>query len=247
MTMGEKKKIGVITQVRMSSTRLPKKIMKLILGKPMLVLFLERLKRMGSVDEIIVATTTEKEDDIIVKTIKDYDDKIKVYRGSMDDVLDRYYKAAKTFGVDIVVRITSDCPLIDPKVSDTVIENFISEDCDYCCNNISPRTYPHGLDTEVFSFKSLERAWKEAKEGTEREHVTPYIRGNPKKFQITEVKYRKIMGYLRWTVDYPEDFEFVKAIFERLYPTNRNFGMEDILQLLQKEPELNEINKKYAV
>jgi spore coat polysaccharide biosynthesis protein SpsF (cytidylyltransferase family) len=159
--------IAVITQARVGSTRFPGKIMKKILGKTVLIHNLDRIKEMKTINKLVVATTDLEKDDIIVKTVRGYDRDIGIYRGSESDVLDRYYKAAKEFNADVIVRITSDCPLIDPRISDLVVEAFLKNGSDYCCNNI-PRTYPIGLDTEVFSFEALERAWKEAHTPYER-------------------------------------------------------------------------------
>lgn len=237
--------IVVIIQARMGSTRLPGKVMKSILGKTILIHDLERIKRMKSINGIVVATTILDEDDIIVDAVKNYDKTIGIYRGSPEDVLERYYEAAREFKADIIVRITSDCPLIDPAISDIVVETFLSNKCDYCCNNM-PRTYPHGLDTEIFSFEALEKAWKEAPP-FEKEHVTEYIINNPDKFKLINVKNGKDLNNLRWTLDYPEDFIFIKEIYERLYSEDKIFDMDDILELLKKEPYLAEINKKYVV
>ena len=160
----------------MGSTRLPGKVLMELEGKPLLQRVVERVKRAKKIDEIIIATTKNKED----KKLTEFAEKLKVksYAGSEDDVLDRYYQAAKKFGAENIVRITSDCPLIDPEIVDDIISYYLNNDFDYVSNTISP-TYPDGLDTEVFSFKALERAWKEAKKGFEREHVTPYINRHP--------------------------------------------------------------------
>ncbi len=235
--------IIAIIQARMGSTRLPGKVMKTILGKPVLIHDLVRIRRMKSLKGIVVATTTLEEDDIIEKTVRNYDEGIFIYRGDTYNVLDRYYNAAKNCKADAIVRITSDCPLIDPDVSDKVVEAFMKNNCDYCCNNM-PRTYPHGLDTEVFSFKSLENAWKSATGQYEKEHVTPYIREHPEIFKLCNVKNEVDLKHMRWTLDYPEDFEFIKEIYDRL--GKRMFNMEDILKILKDEPYLIEINKKYA-
>lgn len=241
----EDKNICVIIQARMGSTRLPGKVMKKKFGKTILIHDLERIKRMETIDKIVVATTTLKEDDIIVNTVKGYDENIGIYRGSSEDVLDRYYKAAKEFKAEVIVRITSDAPLIDPKISDMVVKTFLKNQCDYCCNNM-PGTYPYGLDTEVFPFESLERAWKEAHTPYEREHVTPYIRKNPEKFRLLNVKNNVDLSHLRWALDYPEDFKFITEIYKRLYPKKKIFYMEDILKILESEPNLIDINKKYV-
>jgi spore coat polysaccharide biosynthesis protein SpsF (cytidylyltransferase family) len=239
-------KTAVITQARMSSTRLPGKVMKSLAGKTVLAHFVERLQRMKTVDFVVVATTTGPEDDGIVKEMETRFPQVRVFRGDRDDVLDRYYQAAKKFGVKTIVRITSDCPLVDPKVSDEVVQRYREAGCDYGCNNFPPRSYPLGLDTEVFSFEALERAWKEAKDPREREHVTPYIRENADKFKTCEVRSPRPLGALRWTVDYPQDYQFVCEIFERLYPAKPDFSMEDVLAVLQKEPGLRKLNEKYA-
>jgi spore coat polysaccharide biosynthesis protein SpsF (cytidylyltransferase family) len=235
----------VIIQARVGSKRLPGKVMLELFGKTILIHDLERIKKMETIDKIAIATTTFKQDDIIVNTVKEYDENIGIYRGSSEDVLDRYYKAAKDFKADAIVRITSDASLIDPKISDRVVETFLKSPCDYCCNNM-PRTYPYGLDTEVFSFESLERAWKGAHTPYEREHVTPYIRENPDKFILLNVENNEDLSNLRWALDYLEDFEFITEIYKRLYPKKRIFYMKDILDVLNKEPWLVEINSKYT-
>lgn len=234
--------VVVIIQARMGSTRLPGKVMKIILGKPVLIHDLERIKRMKRINGIIVATTTLEEDNLIVKTIEDYDANIYIYRGNVENVLDRYYKAAKLNGVDIIVRITSDCPLIDPNISDLTVDKFLDSGCDYCSNNM-PRTFPLGLDTEVFSFKSLELAWKLSETSYEREHVTPYIRDHPEKFKLSGVTNNVDLSGLRWTLDYPEDFEFISEIYKRL--GQKPFNTRDILMVLKDEPFLLKINRKY--
>ena len=235
----------VIIQARVGSTRLPGKIMKKILGKTVLIHDLDRIKEMKTINKIVVATTDLEEDDIIAKAVNGYDRNIGTYRGSESDVLDRYYKAAKEFNADVIVRITSDCPLIDPNVSDLVVEAFLKNDCDYCCNTL-PRTFPHGLDTEVFSLDALERVWEEAKSPYEREHVTPYIREDTNKFRRINVKNNDDLTHLRWTLDYQEDFEFITEIYKRIYPKKKIFYMQDILNVLHAEHWLVEINSKHV-
>jgi spore coat polysaccharide biosynthesis protein SpsF (cytidylyltransferase family) len=237
--------IVVIIQARVGSTRLPGKIMKKILGKTVLIHDLDRIKEMKTINKIVVATTDLEEDDIIVKAVKGYDRNIGTYRGSESDVLDRYYKAAKEFNATVIVRITSDCPLIDPNVSDLVVEAFLKNDCDYCCNTL-PRTFPHGLDTEVFSLDALERVWEEAKIPYEREHVTPYIREDTNKFRRINVKNNDDLTHLRWTLDYQEDFEFITEIYKRIYPKKKIFYMQDILNVLHAEHWLVELNSKHV-
>ncbi|VVC04505.1 3-deoxy-manno-octulosonate cytidylyltransferase [Candidatus Bilamarchaeum dharawalense] len=237
----------VITQARMTSTRLPGKILKQIFGKPLLVLFLERLKRMKTIDGIIVATTADQEDDVIVETVSEFYPNMPVFRGDREDVLDRYYQCAKKFSVSTIVRITSDCPLIDPHISDLVVSKFLSSNCDYCSNNLPYRTYPHGLDTEVFSLKTLEKAWNNARTQFDREHVTPYIYHNPNLFELISITSSCDLSSNRWTVDYPEDFEFVKAIYEKLYQQKPEFDTNDILELIKNEPQLIKLNSNRKI
>lgn len=235
-------KVVAIIQARMGSTRLPGKVMKIILGKPIILWDLERVFLSKLIDEIVVAIPHGNENDIIEDTIKEYNDKIIIMRGSEDDVLDRYYQAALQTDADVIVRITSDCPLIDTVVIDLVIEQFINKNCDYCTNSLT-RTYPRGLDTEVFSFKALTRAWNEAKEDYEREHVTPYIIENPERFILVNVLNDIDLSHLRWTLDTKEDFEFISAVYKKIYPKKQLFLMDDVLELLDREPGLIEINK----
>ena len=235
-------KIVAIIQARMGSTRLPGKVMKEILGKPVILWDLDRISLSKLIDEIVVAIPYGKENDVIIDTIKEYNDKIVIARGSEDDVLDRYYQAAVKANADVVVRITSDCPLIDPVVTDQVIKQFLDGDCDYCSNS-TIRTYPRGLDTEVFSFKVLEAAWNEATKDYEREHVTPYIIENPDKFKLLNVVNDINLSHLRWTLDTKEDFEFITAVYKIIFPKKQLFLMDDVLELMDKEPELIDINR----
>lgn len=226
----------------MGSTRLPGKVTKKILDKPVILWDLERVSLSKRINDIVVAIPVGKENDIIADTIQNHNPRILLARGSEDDVLDRYYNAAKKSKAEIVVRITSDCPLIDPVVVDKVIGHFLNIDCDYCSNSLK-RTYPRGLDTEVFSFDVLAKAWREAKKDYEREHVTPYILENPEKFKLINVSNNIDLSHLRWTLDTNEDFEFIKAVYQKIYPEKHIFFMDDILELLKREPELIDINK----
>ena len=235
-------KVVAIIQARMGSTRLPEKVMKNILGKPVILWDLDRVSLSKLIDEIVVAIPYGTENDVIADTIKEYNDKIVIAKGSENDVLDRYYQAAVQTNADVVVRITSDCPLIDPFVIDNVIKHFLDNDCDYCSNSLT-RTYPRGLDTEVFSFKALETAWNEAKKDYEREHVTPYIIENLDKFKLLNVANDIDLSHLRWTLDTKEDFEFIGAIYERIHSKKQLFLMDDVLELMDKESELIDINK----
>lgn len=232
-------RIVAIIQARTDSTRFPKKVLADILGKPMIAHLIDRAKKSELVDQLVLATTNRKIDDSIVDIAKKHN--IDVFRGNFEDVLDRYYNAAKKHQADVVVRITGDCPLVDPHILDTIIRYFLDNNYDYASNTIEP-TYPDGLDVEVFSFKSLEKAWKEAQLPSEREHVTPYIITHPEKFKISNFRNSVDLSHLRWTVDQKEDLEFVREIFKQFYSKKSMFYMEDILELLQKYPDLKEIN-----
>lgn len=234
--------IVAIVQARMGSTRLPGKVMKTILDKHVILWDIDRVSLSKLIDEIVVAIPFGKQDDVIADTIEEYNNKILISRGSEGDVLDRYYNAAVQTNADVVVRITSDCPLIDPVVVDHVIEQFLNNDCDYCSNSLQ-RTYPRGLDTEVFSFDALSKAWNESKKNYEREHVTPYIIENPDKFKLLNVSNDIDLSHLRWTLDTKEDFEFIDAVYQRIYPEKQMFFMDDVLDLLDHEPGLIDINK----
>lgn len=234
--------IAAIVQARMGSTRLPGKVLKKVVGKPLLEHIVERLKRSKNLKKIIVATTSNSADKPIIEFCKR--NNIDYFIGSENDVLDRYYQAAKKFRVSTVVRITADCPLIDPVVVDKILDYFLQNKgkLDFASNTLK-RSYPDGLDVEVFSFETLEKAWSEAKNSFDREHVTPFICNNPDKFRVANVKNAQDLSALRWTVDYPEDLEMVRLIFENLYQKKGVFLMDDVLKLLKEKPEIAKINK----
>ncbi len=237
-------KVGIIIQARMGSSRLSGKVLKDICGKSVLQHVIERVKQIPLMDEIIIATTVEKQDDAIEKECKKLGNLgVKYFRGSEDDVLSRYYFAAKENNIDVVVRITSDCPLIDPYVTNEVIKSFINNEYDIVTNagiNMETRTYPRGLDTEVFSFKYLEEAYNNAKEKYEREHVTPYLYENAKDafYYVNDINYSKY----RWTLDTDEDFELISIIYEKLYKGEHNFYLDDILKVFVEDESLININ-----
>ncbi|KAF0819044.1 N-Acetylneuraminate cytidylyltransferase [Bacillus sp. ZZV12-4809] len=233
-------KIVGIIQARMGSTRLPGKIMKQVRGKSLLDYQLERVQKSNKLDEIIVATTIKGQDDYIVDFCKERN--IKVSRGSEDNVLERYYHAAKEANADIVVRMTSDCPLIDPEIIDLVISSYLENSLDYV-SNTQIRTYPRGMDTEVFSFSVLEQAFMNAQKEYEKEHVTPYLYLNPNLYSIGQVENDVDLSKYRLTVDTPEDFELISILIEDLYQENKLFGLDKIIQKLEQEPHLFEINK----
>ncbi|MCL6611783.1 MAG: glycosyltransferase family protein [Peptococcaceae bacterium] len=240
----------IIVQARMSSTRLPGKVLKEVLGKPLLEYQYERLQRVRLADKIVIATTVNQSDQPVIDFCKRLN--ISYYRGSETDVLTRYYEAALLYSADIVVRVTSDCPLIDPFVIDKVMDFYLQHypTYDYVSNTLE-RTYPRGMDTEVFSFKALERAHFEAVSPPDREHVTPFLYRNSEKFRINNVSFHSDQSCHRWTVDTVEDFELIKRVLECLYPINPEFTMEDVLDIISLNPDWFYINahveqKKYG-
>jgi spore coat polysaccharide biosynthesis protein SpsF len=232
-----KGKTVAIIQARMSSTRLPGKVLAPIGEQPMLAYVVNRARQAKTLDQVVVATaldeTNQPIEDFCLAT------GIACYRGSEDDVLDRYYQAARHFQAAVVVRLTADCPLLDPGVIDKVVGVFQAGDYDYISNTIRP-TYPDGLDTEVFSFQALERAWREAKLKSEREHVTPFIHKQPERFRLFNVENTEDLSAQRWTVDEPADLELVRAIYR--YFKTPDFGMAEVLVLLRQYPTLQAIN-----
>jgi len=220
----------------MNSTRLQGKVLREINGRPMLSYMLERASAAHNIDKVILATSVDPSDDPVAEFCEKND--ILYHRGSLEDVLDRYYQTALKFKADVIVRLTGDCPLIDPNVIDDVIAAYKREGRDYVTNALSPRTVPDGMDVEIFSFRNLERVWREAKKPSEREHVTFYFWKNPEIFSFYKYDIEEDLSGYRLTVDYPEDFEVVKSIFNALYPKNTLFSMEDIIDFLKKNPEV---------
>ncbi|MBD1381923.1 cytidylyltransferase domain-containing protein [Metabacillus arenae] len=232
--------ILAILQARVSSTRLPGKVLKPILGSPMLLKQIERIKRSKKIDKFIVATSKEALDNDIEQLCKE--NNITCFRGNLMNVLDRFYKAAVNYIPANIVRLTGDCPLIDPELIDKVIAFHNKGNYDYTSNTIEP-TYPDGLDVEIFRFYCLEHAWREAVLPSHREHVTPFIYEQPNRFRIGSYKNHKDLSQLRWTVDEERDFELVTKIYEALYPSNPNFTSEEILTFLDENPNLKNLNK----
>ncbi len=233
--------ILAIIQARMGSTRLPGKVLADICGKPMLWQVINRVCRVPSIDRVLVATSKNPADNPIASFCSE--NNVQCFRGSEEDVLDRYYQSAKEFNADGIVRITADCPLIDPEVVSKVINTYLEGTYDYVSNTLR-YTYPDGQDVEVFSFSALEETWREAQLQAEREHVTPYIRTSGR-FRVYNVENElDISGrYLRWTVDESADLEFVRAVYSRLGSEGKPFGLADILRLLEEEPYLVRINQ----
>lgn len=234
-------KTVIIVQARMTSTRLPGKVLKPVMGKPLLEYQIERLRRVRLVDELVIATTENDTDGPIVELCSALS--VPVFRGSEDDVLARYHGAAVAHGAEVVVRVTSDCPLIDPAVIDEVISCYRNSQppFDYVSNRLEP-SYPRGMDTEVFSFRSLNEAFKEGDLLPDREHVTPFIYRHPNRYSLGNVRYREDQSRHRWTVDTTEDFELIKRIIESLYPSVPQFALEDILHLMDRHPNWFLIN-----
>jgi spore coat polysaccharide biosynthesis protein SpsF len=232
-------KVVAIIQARMGSTRLPGKVLMDIDGETVLARCVNRLRSARLINEWLVATTDSAPDDAIVAECRK--NAVAVSRGDQDDVLDRYFRAAQLAKADVVVRITSDCPLIDPEITDRTVAAFLDAKPDYASNSLV-RTYPRGLDTEVMSFVALERAWQQARKPYEREHVTPYIYEHPDEFKLLSVTGEIDYSGHRWTVDTAEDLEFVRAVYARL-KTNPTFSWRDVLAVLEREPELVELNR----
>ena len=230
--------IGIL-QARMGASRLPNKVLLKIKGKTLLELYVNRVKQSRLLDEIVIATTTKSEDDAIEEIASKLG--IECFRGSEHDLLDRYYQCAKKYRGDVVVRVTPDDPFVDHRVIDQAIQLFEDNEVDFVTNHFEP-TYPEGLDVEVYSIHALEKSWKEAKLLSEREHVFPYIQNNQGKFKIINFKQEKNYSYLRWTIDYDCDYEMTKIIYDCLYDKTPIFLQEDILKLLEKQPEISEMN-----
>ncbi len=240
-TMKQRTKVVAIIQARMGSARLPGKVLAPIRGRAMLGQVVERVRAAKTVDQIVVATSTEPRDDVILDFCHRYE--LAYFCGNERDVLDRFYHAAREFHADGVVRITSDCPLIDPALIDKTVRAFLTGRPHYA-SNCMVRTFPRGLDTEVVSFQALEIAWREASQSYQRAHVTPYIYENKGRFRILSVTGAIDYGAHRWTVDTAEDLEFVRAVYARLRGVL--FSWEDVLDLLEREPQLVEMNRFVA-
>ena len=245
-----------IIQARRASSRLADKVLLDIAGKPMLIRVYERTGMASTLDCTVIATTTDPSDDAIQTLCEQQG--YPLYRGSARDVLDRYYQAARQYSAEVVVRITADCPVIDPDVIDFTVSRFLGmESCqddgsatstefpyDFAANRLPPpwgRTYPIGLDTEVCTFQALEIAWREANLPHQREHVMPYFYEQPERFRILHVTHEPDYGYLRWTVDTPDDLELIRRMYN-FFPGRNDFSWLEILELVKNNPELTTIN-----
>ena len=232
--------VGLI-QARMGSSRLPGKILADLAGQPMLARCVARLRRAQLLDEVVVATTTNPADDVTAELCAARG--WHCFRGSEDDVLDRYYRAARRWHADVVVRVTSDCPFIEPEVVDRVIREFRARqpEVDYASNVYPERTYPRGLDVEVFTFGALERAWREDGNPAWREHVTEYMVRNPERFKIHGVCHAENHSAWRWTVDTTEDLTLARLIYEAF--GHDRFSWHEVLVLLAEHPQWAEVNR----
>jgi len=240
-------KILVVVQARSNSTRLKDKVFLPLCGKELLIRMIERVEKSSLNPDIIVATTTRKEDDKIVYLCEK--EGKKYFRGSENDLLDRHFQAGVLHSADAVVKIPSDCPLIDKNIIDKVLNYYLNNRHKYdYVSNLHPATYPDGNDVEVMSIEALEKAWDKSNEEFQREHTTPYIWDNPEIFRIGNVKWDTGEDYSmshRFTIDYYEDYLFIKSVYEELFPVNPDFSLQEILNLLNRKPELMEINHKY--
>ncbi len=237
--------IIAIIQARMGSTRLPNKVMMDFVGNPNLYHVVNRVRKSNLIDKVVVATTVNVSDDKIEEFCTAND--ISYFRGSENDVLDRFYQCALNHGAsngDRLVRITADCPLIDASIIDEVIKLALEGDYDYA-SNVEPPTFPDGLDTEVVKFEVLEKVWDRATLKSDREHVTTYIRNSDTMFKKANYRNETDQSDLRWTLDENEDYEFIRLIYSHLYPINPDFLKEDVIEYLKANPEISGINSKF--
>jgi spore coat polysaccharide biosynthesis protein SpsF len=231
-----------ILQARMSSSRLPGKVMADLLGEPMLARQIERLRRCRTIDRLLLATSTDAADDALADLAARIG--VECFRGSLDDVLDRFHAAMAGSGANQIVRLTGDCPLIDAGLIDRLVEMHVAGGYDHSCNTLTPR-WPDGLDAEVMRAEVLEAAWREATLPSEREHVTRFIYTRPERFRLGSLIGDADLSDQRWTVDTPEDLAMVRAVYAALYPANPAFGTGDILAFLAAHPEIAALNRAH--
>ena len=244
----ERKKVVTVIQARVGSTRLPNKVFLPLAGEPLLYRMYERVRSSPLTGTVVIAIPNDPADDPIESLSKEKN--ISLFRGNTFDLLDRHYKAGLKFNAVAIVKIPSDCPLIDPDIISKTISYYLdnSDKFDYV-SNLHPQSYPDGNDVEIMSMKVLKKAWEKAYRDLEREHTTPYFWENPDQFKIGNVKWETGYDYsmaYRWTIDYYEDYLFIKEVYDELYNQNPLFGINDILNLLSLKPELIKINEKYA-
>ena len=235
-------KTAAVLQVRTGSSRLPGKALRLLAGAPMLERQIERVRRARRLDELIIATSTRGDDDPIAALCARVG--VRCHRGSLEDVLDRVHAAAALAAPSHVVRLTGDCPLADPQLIDRVVAFCIEGGYDYASNTVEP-TFPDGLDVEAMRFEALATAWREARLGSEREHVTPFLYKNAQRFRTGSFKAARDLSHLRWTVDEPDDLALAERIYGELYAQNPAFSTHDVLALLERIPELKTLNTRH--
>ena len=239
----------VVVQARTGSSRLPRKILLPLAGKPLLQRMLERVRAASTPFELVVATTTDPSDEEIQALCRSID--VDCFAGHPNDLLDRHYRAALHYEADYIVKIPSDCPLIDPRVIDRVLQWHADRagQFDYV-SNLHPATYPDGNDVEVMHFTALQTAWRETSKPFEREHTTPYLWERPRQFRLGNVTWETGLDYSmshRWTIDYPEDYRFARIVYDELWsPYGKPFSLEDILYLVEHRPEIHELNSRFA-
>lgn len=240
--------IVTVIQARTGSTRLPGKVLMPLAGKPLLVRMAERVMQAPLAGTVVIATTTDPADDAVAALCAA--ENMLCYRGHPTDLLDRHYQAALQYDADVVLKIPSDCPLIDPAIIDKVTGFYLDHQQQYdYVGNLHPTSYPDGNDVEVMSFAALENAWKHASRQLEREHTTPYIWENPQLFRIGSVLWETGKDFSkshRWTIDYPEDYEFIRQVYDALYSGNPRFGLQEIINLVENRVDIFKINSKYA-
>ena len=241
-------KVVTVIQARTGSTRLPNKVLRPLAGAPLLQRIVERVRAAELAGTVVVATTTEPGDDPIEALCAAAD--IACFRGDPLDLLDRHYRAGLAHGATAVVKIPSDCPLIDPRVIDRVLGHFLDHPSKFdFVSNLHPASYPDGNDVEVMTIDALATAWREASRPLEREHTTPYLWENPDRFRLGNILWERGLDYSkshRWTIDYEEDYQFIRAVYDALYPTNPRFGLDDILAFVAANPTVAALNAHYA-
>jgi spore coat polysaccharide biosynthesis protein SpsF len=240
--------ILIVVQARTSSTRLPGKVMLPILGKTLLFRMIERVQMSRHGAKIVIATSTLPEDDLIAAEATEIG--VDCFRGSLHNLLDRHYQAALQYGADLILKIPSDCPLIDPRIIDQVLDFYLQYEgtFDYV-SNLHPPSWPDGNDVEIMTFDCLKRTREAATRTLELEHTTPFIWENPDRFRIGNVQWETRLDYSmshRFTIDYPEDYTFINKVFEILYPANPAFSCEEIINLLNDEPGIHALNHTFA-
>lgn len=232
--------IVAILQARTSSSRLPGKVLAPILGRPMLGMQIERVRRSRAIRRLVVATSDRPEDAPVAALCAS--EGVDCFRGNLEDVLDRFYQCARQFDAAHVLRLTGDCPLADPELIDALAAMYFERDVDYA-SNCRPPSLPDGLDAEIFGMQALTQAWHEATDPFEREHVVPFIVRRPERFRTANWSWTEDLSSMRWTVDRTADLEFVRRVYESLYPASPAFGFREVLTLVRERPELALINQ----